>query len=198
MHSKSQERVFCRHGKILSKAGVSRNPCSQFTGETERRKGEQPELQGGRHTYVSTVQGQSTEDGKHLEVVLVRLGEGTATDLVHHLHHADHAAAAHYGHAQNVPCGVARVQVHFPVGAEGRASVTGVKGRGTGTKSTSCLKSQHSFHSLCVVCWNGTEASRQCKSESVLLKHFHNHPSLFDLVYYGFLLETPGSQRQDH
>lgn len=67
------------------------------------------------------MQGQCAEDSKHLEVVLVRLGEGATTDLVHHLHHANHAASAHYGHAQNVPRGVARVQVHLPGEVEGTA-----------------------------------------------------------------------------
>lgn len=88
-------------------------------------KSKQPGREGcarvQRHAYVSTVQGQSTEDGKHLEVVLVCLGEGTAADLVDHLHHADHAASAHDGHAQNVPGGIARVQVDFPVEIEGMA-----------------------------------------------------------------------------
>lgn len=85
-----------------------------------------------RHAYVSAVQGQSTEDSKHLEVVLVRLGEGAAADLVNHLHHADHAAAAHYGHTQDVPRGVACVQVHLPVEVEGTARLPEGKGSGGG------------------------------------------------------------------
>lgn len=74
------------------------------------------------------MQGQCAEDSKHLEVVLVCLGEGATADLVHHLHHANHAASAHYGHTQNVPRGVACVQVHLPVEVKGIAPLASREG----------------------------------------------------------------------